>query len=247
MGIFFSLHGITGFNENKFWYYHKVYGLSSNSTPFAFKCLLALILLYYIKETLSRRFFYCSNVILMIGLIISFSRSAMIATFIFFTMYLFSVYKRIEQRITLIFCYLLGFVVFGPVMLLQFNRGQATLDYSYRDIIFKKYSDYISNHLVWGNSGVKLHLTIEDKIYHAHNSFVELFASNGMLIGSFFLVILGFCIRKKSIIYIFPVLIFSMFQYGIFWGLSFYDVVFFFLLFNVCPSQDNTFERSLIK
>ena len=132
-------------------------------------------------------------------------------------------------------------------MLLQFNRGQATLDYSYRDIIFKKYSDYISNHLVWGNSGVKLHLTIEDKIYHAHNSFVELFASNGMLIGSFFLVILGFCIRKKSIIYIFPVLIFSMFQYGIFWGLSFYDVVFFFLLFNVCPSQDNTFERSLIK
>ena len=245
--LFFALQGTTGFNESQYWYYHKVYGLSSNSTPFAFKCLLALILLYYVKETLSRHFFYCANVILMIGLIISFSRSALIATFVFFTMYLFKIYTRIEQRIALVLCYLLGFIVFGSTMLLQFNRGQSTIDYSYRDIIFQKYSDYISSHLFWGNSGVKLRLTIDDKVYHAHNSFVDLFASNGILIGGFFLVILGFCIRKKSVTYILPVLIFSMFQYGIFWGLSFYDVVFFFLLFNAWTSKNNAFERSLIK
>ena len=39
-------------------------------------------------------------------------------------------------------------------------------------------------------------------------------------------------ITKKNWIYIFILFVYSTFQYGIFWGISLTDILFFFFLFN---------------
>ena len=65
---------------------------------------------------------------------------------------------------------------------------------------------------------------------HAHNSFLQVIANNGILLGGFLIVLTLAKLNKKNIVYIVPLLVYSLTQYGIFWGTSLTDVVFFALL-----------------
>jgi hypothetical protein len=70
-------------------------------------------------------------------------------------------------------------------------------------------------------------------LIHAHNSFIELLATNGALLSGFFLMILVVMWKKHNFILLLTILLYSLFQYGIFWGFSFLDVIFMsFLLSN---------------
>ncbi|MEY3236946.1 MAG: hypothetical protein RI883_1047 [Bacteroidota bacterium] len=108
-----------------------------------------------------------------------------------------------------------------------------------RSVIWLNYFCFIDQHLLFGNGSDKLMLKTvnqdEKKIdlIHAHNSFIELFATNGLLLSIYFLAMLSFLWKKHNFILLVTILLYSFFQYGIFWGFSFLDVIFMgFLMSN---------------
>lgn len=107
-----------------------------------------------------------------------------------------------------------------------------------RDLIWANYASFIENHLWFGNGSNKLMLrqcnpkTGNYELIHAHNSFLMLLATNGLLIFILRIVWMLFLWERKNTILIITVLIYSMFQYGIFWGFSLLDVIFVSLIMS---------------
>jgi O-antigen ligase len=98
------------------------------------------------------------------------------------------------------------------------------------------YIQFIGEHKWFGFGSDKLLFKAIDqdekklKLIHAHNSFLQLLASNGIIISFLFLGILFFIWTKKNLLLLIPILLYSCFQYGIFWGFSLLDVFFFSIL-----------------
>jgi hypothetical protein len=118
-------------------------------------------------------------------------------------------------------------------------KSISGINTSGRSVIWLNYFCFIDQHLLFGNGSDKLMLKTvnqdEKKIdlIHAHNSFIELFATNGLLLSIYFLAMLSFLWKKHNFILLVTILLYSFFQYGIFWGFSFLDVIFMgFLLSN---------------
>jgi len=66
-------------------------------------------------------------------------------------------------------------------------------------------------------------------------------ATHGIVISFLYFIFIIFNINRENFIYIIPILIVSLFQYAIFWGVSFLDIVFLhFLLFYKEVSNENT-------
>ncbi len=120
-----------------------------------------------------------------------------------------------------------------------FLKTISGINTSGRAVIWLNYFSFIDQHILFGNGSDKLMLKTvnqdEKKIdlIHAHNSFIELLATNGALLSGFFLVILAVMWKKRNFILLITIVLYSLFQYGIFWGFSFLDVIFMgFLLSN---------------
>ena len=107
-----------------------------------------------------------------------------------------------------------------------------------RTLIWANFFQFIEEHLWFGNGSDKLYfrekdiVTGEEKLVHAHNSFLELIATHGLLLSALFIGILLVLWRKKNLIFIMTLLFFSLFQYGVFWGISILDVIFMVFLLS---------------
>jgi len=105
-----------------------------------------------------------------------------------------------------------------------------------RTLIWMNYIAYIDQHKWFGFGSDKLLFKSIDqdnkkiKLIHAHNSFLQLIATNGLFISLLFLCIIWMIWTKKNFLFLIPILVFSTFQYGIFWGFSLLDLFFFSIL-----------------
>ncbi|MBU2018184.1 MAG: O-antigen ligase family protein [Bacteroidetes bacterium] len=121
-------------------------------------------------------------------------------------------------------------------------KATANTQTSGRKLIWLNYADYLDEHLWFGNGSDKLKFKTYDQAkrkivtMHAHNSFIELLCSNGLIIFMLYLFLYFSLWRKCNVIAITCILVYSMFQYGIFWGYSFLDVV--FIIFLTTPLID---------
>lgn len=223
-------------------YYKRVHGLSKALSLFAQKIFVGILILNYIKiKEVKSYYFYWG--ILIFGLYITFNRSAIGASIIFLILVLtikwFSRrdynqhYKRLTLLVKVMFIAIISILIirFDDVIN-QFNRGRETTDFSKRDEVYPHYIDFINEHLLMGNGSFKLLLEIGGKAYHAHNSFLAIFASNGVVIFLLYMGMIVFNIRKNNYIYVLPIMAYSLLQFGIFWGISFLDILFLFFLFN---------------
>jgi O-antigen ligase len=117
-------------------------------------------------------------------------------------------------------------------------RNTAQVNTSGRTLIWANYLQFIHGHLWFGNGSDKLYFKEKNpetgavKLIHAHNSFLQLLATNGILLSSLLLLILCFIWQRKHLILIITLLFFSVFQYGIFWGFSILDVLLVSLLLS---------------
>ncbi|MDG1349535.1 MAG: O-antigen ligase family protein [Crocinitomicaceae bacterium] len=117
-----------------------------------------------------------------------------------------------------------------------FYNSTKGINTSGRTLIWMNYFQYINEHKWFGYGSDKLLFkTINQddkklKLIHAHNSFLQILASNGILITLLFLSITFFIWTKKNFLILIPILVYSCFQYGIFWGFSLLDVFFFGIL-----------------
>jgi hypothetical protein len=114
--------------------------------------------------------------------------------------------------------------------------GAGNVQSSGRKLIWINYINYIQRNLITGNGSDKLMFrswNIESESYklvHAHNSYFQLIATNGIIITLMYLVFYLFQLKSRNYILLFTVLLYSMGNYGIFWGFSYLDVVFIILL-----------------
>lgn len=228
--------GITNFGDTNLLYYNVVYGLSDNSSVFAFKTLTVIGILYVLSKTKEIKdiHVYISILFVVVALLLTFNRTVLVAVGIFLFYIL-----NVRYKILLFFLICVAFSLFYDNFVNQFFRGvEGNIDLSGRDNIFHDYWLHIKEEPFFGNFGVKLWLDIDGKLYHAHNSYIELYASNGFIVSSLFLLSFFCFIRFKSfraILLLFGV--YSLFQYGVFWGISFSDLIFISLLIYLAQAR----------
>jgi len=251
IGILQSMLGVQSFTNSVslmndgLLYNQKVYGLSSNSSGFSLKIFLALLLFVGFQKDLAiNKYIYISLII--IGLIITFNRTYIFGAVLFGLLYYYNKISNQESsKMKRWFIYLgvsLVFVVliisFKEILLQQLFRGQTDLSESMnalseRDLIYKYFWDFIVDNPWLGNNSFKLlYTTLDGRILHAHNSYLQLFATNGILIGLLFMYFIIKHINKNNYIYVLPIIISGLLQYSIFWGTSFQDLIFYVFLFS---------------
>jgi len=236
--------GEADFGYNDLAYYSRVFGISKTTSIFALKVFLGLLMLYYLN--LKHRYRNICMVILFVGLYITFNRSAIFSSAFFCTLLFFSkdkYWKRISFWGMGIAIVLGG--IYASEIIFQFNRGNNSLDLSGRDLVYANFWKFIRENLLLGNFSHKRWVMINDGIYHAHNSFVQTLANNGILIASLYFLFIIRSINRRSYIYILPICLYSIGQYGIFWGTSFMDIIFLFFIVkcNEIVQYENNLNR----
>lgn len=105
--------------------------------------------------------------------------------------------------------------------------GIEKINMSGRNEIWNTFVKFGVKNIFLGNKAEKFML---GKV-HAHNSYIEVFASFGIIMTLFLLFVFFKNINKHNYVPILALLILSFGQYFIFWGVSFYDIIFYSILF----------------
>jgi len=237
----------TEFGSTDILYYNKVYGLSAVTSVFAQKVFIGILLLYFLKIEKYIKIFL---LICFTGLLITFNRTAIVSSLFFLGLIVMSSYKKMKfnyKFILIISFFIICAIVYKyiDILILQFFKGKSDIDYSGRDVIFENFWIFIQQNILFGNFVQKVWMELTaGKIYHGHNSFLETLASLGLIL--FILLIIYFLqiIKRKSLIYILPILLYSFFQYGILWGVSLLDIVFFFIIFSYHKYGENALNET---
>lgn len=222
------------FGESDLLYYNRVFGLSTVSSIYAMKIFVGVLLTYYLKFASKTR--YILYVVLAIGLLITFNRTAIVSAAIFVFLVVLVNLKNgplwIKMLTVLSVSVGLFFIYYHfDVVEEQFFRGRE-VDTSGRDVIFNYYLSFISDNPVFGNFFVKYWAELSPgRVYHAHNSYLQTFANMGIVIGFIVFLFISKNISRDNFIYVVPILVYSVFQYGILWGVSFLDIIFCYFLF----------------
>lgn len=281
-------------------YSSRVYGLSANSSVLGQKVLLAFILIDYVK--LNSKWEWFLRFLLLAGLIVSFSRIAIILLILYWgATLLWAVfqYRKEWKSPSLIFKGILVlFVVIGlgPVKN-QLTRGDRVSESAFemhegmrddhiltqtnarllvpgstepdrqgwgdklvqkiegiqssgRKLIWINYINFIEKNLLFGNGSDKLMFYTFDrnkqqfKFIHAHNSFLQLIASHGLLIASLFMVFYLIYWKRHNLLPVGIICLYCCLNYGIFYGFSYMDVVFLILLFFPLKLSYDNAEQS---
>ena len=244
-----SFHGIStiypniyGFEEFKnvedLIYFNRPYGLSNNASGVAEKLLIGFLLISLLGKSLKNSWVFL--LIFSCALIINFGRTAIISVLFFYFMNYSSFFLTAKIKIKLQFVliifilFLLAFFTIDSTnfseIVRQFTRGNDSIDLSGRDEIWDKFFLFVKNNFLFGNHSAKLYLDYSGNPATAHNSFLMGIATHGIIIFSMYLVMLVINLNKYNFKYVFTIILFSMAQYAIFWGISFMDIFYLFFL-----------------
>jgi len=245
-GVRESVAGESPFGHKGLLYYSRVSGLSTNSSTFAMKIFAGVMIAHLIGFKKKWRMITIYS-ILGVGLLFTFTRSVYVAVAVFVFLANISLIRRMivkllmgKTKLFYILLVLLAITAFIAMMtkieliLAQLNRGMGSVDLSKRDFVFQTFYNFFTEHIWFGNGSYKLWILINDRLYHAHNVYLQVLSTNGILIGSLYFLVILININNRNYKYILPVLVLSLFQYAIFWGISFMDLIFFsFLLIKL--------------
>lgn len=106
--------------------------------------------------------------------------------------------------------------------------GISDINMSGRNKIWNHYFNNIESNIFFGNYGKKY--LINDKT-HAHNSYLQILSSFGIIFTIFLLAVFILRINYENFYIVIPIFLVSLGQYFVFWGISFFDVIFYYFLF----------------
>ena len=115
-------------------------------------------------------------------------------------------------------------------------NGAQNVQSSGRKIIWLNYINFIQDNLFFGNGSDKLMYREwmpakkRYKLVHAHNSFLQLIATNGIIIALLYFFFYLWNFSSKNYLPIIIIILYSIFNYGIFWGFSYLDAIFIIFL-----------------
>ena len=116
-----------------------------------------------------------------------------------------------------------------PLIIEQFFRGNndTTTAMTSRDIIWREFLDFFCDNPITGNGSVKMRSSAGQ---HAHNSYIWVLASNGIIIALLYYYYTIRFVNRYNFIPILSILLTSITQSTIYWGLSNADVFLFILI-----------------
>ncbi len=264
LGINTFIPGVENMNDvikehaNEF-YYSRPFGFSNNSSVIAYKIFLAFILIDFLN--LKSKIFSAIRIVLLIAIFLTFNRT------IFVTLLLYIALKLLLPFIS-VFIQLLKFkikrsnlfiIIASLVMLIgisfliieyfetiifQLTRNKG-LDLSGRDEIWAKFFDFIKSNWIFGNGSYKYEVDYYSGMIHAHNSFIQTIANNGVVITLLFITLIMVNLRRSNLLYIFMLVVYSLFQYGFFWGISLLDIVLFVFLIRMDLFENSNKQQSI--
>lgn len=217
----------------------KVNGLHNNSSGLGYNAFLLIILYEYfpVSRVVKRYWIYMFAIV---GIVLSFNRTAMIGLL---TFGILSSFKN--KKLLLLYTIILVFVIhFGAVEFLveQMTRGTSELSgnaLSGRDAVFPWYWGFFTTHLLEGNHSFKLYLTIDGLQFHAHNAYLQTLATNGLVISMLYFWIIFRKIDKLNYRFVIPILACGLFQSFFLWGASYNDFVLWGVLFGNIHETSN--------
>lgn len=224
-------------------YNRSVWGVSNNSSVFGQKMFIGLVLIHYLKAcNIHIKYKSLIEISMLIFIFLSFNRTAMASSFILYVCLSVSRASNSKENIFLflVLTFLLFFIfyLFKDEIFFQlfrgreFNLSQGEVDLSGRDVVWASYWNFITENLWFGNNSHSYRLFMNDKVYHAHSSYLQLFANNGLIISS---MVIFFVINKLdrfNFSYIIPILTFAITQLVIFNNISVMDVILWSFLLN---------------
>lgn len=226
-------------------YYRKVAGLSDSSSVLSYKVLIGIFIVHLLDlKPTNKKILYS---VMMAGVVFSFNRTVVISSLLFFLFLNFSYLRELAKKpiffISILLVIVAGLVFIFPsaseYLVTQLSRGDVSkgVDLSSRSYIWYEYWKIIKESPFLGTGSYKMFVTIpvegyEGHPFHAHNSVLMLLATQGMIISSIVFFLICINVNKKNAIYILSIFIYSMAQYGVFWGVSFLDVMIFYFLFD---------------
>lgn len=227
----------------------KVNGLNINSVSLAYKMLFGLIIYnrYPRQQLVNKYIFY---VFVIIGIYLSFCRTVILSVFVFVgtNLYFSSMKKRYKLLIVLVGISVTAVLItpYWDLIVLQMMRGHNDLSSasSGRDEVFGYFLNFVMQNPLQGYGSFKLNVDFDGILFHAHNSYLQAFANNGIIIGLLYMLIIIRNLNRNNIAYLFPILFAIFFQNIIFWGLNLYDLLFYKLLLdkpsNIQYNEKNT-------
>ena len=228
-------------------YYNRAYGLSANSSVAALKFFLGFLIIDYLK--LKGKLYLVIKILLLIGLYFTFNRTVLVVLFIYMIarisipvldVLVDLLDLKIKKKRFLIT--VLGSMAFVLILLLaidnldnivtQFTRNKG-LDLSGRDLIWADFISFIKENPLFGNHSLKYYFTEHySGPIHAHNSFLQVMANHGIIISILFFLLIVLNLTWRNVLFVFALILYSLFQYGIFWGVSITDIILFIILFR---------------
>jgi O-antigen ligase len=228
-------------------YNNRALGLSSNSSIAALKFLLAFILIDFLQ--LRGKLYTALKLIIFAGVFYTFNRTVLLVLgiYIFFSISKKSIYilvdlmdlkiKQSNFLITIIGSILLFSVVVFSIqymdeIVVQLTRDKG-VDMSGRDLIWANFLSFIKENLMFGHHSSKYYFAeYYSGPIHAHNSFLQIIANHGIIISLLFILLIIVNLSRKNILLVFTLVFYSVFQYGVFWGISITDIILFIALFR---------------
>lgn len=219
------------------WYYRRVFGLSINSSVLALKVFTALLLMDYFR--MKSMWFKFYRLLFFAAIFVTFNRTVILTVGIYFigqqiqSWYVIKAPPRQQMAkmfglLMVLVAAAIGVYYFSDELLAQFTRKKG-VDLSGRDHIWPFFWDYILNDIMFGNGGMKV---FDPMGRHAHNSFLQNWASHGGIVTFMLVWLILRNIRFKNFWLIAAILIYSSTQYGIFWGISLLDIAMYAFLFR---------------
>ena len=217
----------------------RVFGLSANSSVFAEKIFVAFIFFYMTgKKSPLRLPVY---LMLFAGLIITFNRTAIVSIIFFIALLSIINYRSFFHKPGFLFiaiCVIsassFSYLYYYDEILNQLFRGNtgSLSNSELTRLSFWQYALQILGENPFSGNGSLTFRILDDYgiLQHAHNSYIMVLVTHGVLIPImlFLYVVLG--IRKTTVAPILSVLAFSSAQYFIFWNLSVPDILLFWLV-----------------
>lgn len=211
-------------------YDRRVLGLSANSSIFAEKLFLAV--LFTVGSNLRTRTKYIILGILFAGLYVTFNRTAILATAMFFAVQIALWGMKSPRRmpiLLLVFVTGVSIVIAAAQPLIdQFTRGTGGTTYSElaRVQYLRAAIDTLVQSPMFGNGS--FNWSVFDPLVgtnqHAHNSVMMLLAEHGLILGTVMIVFVAMGVRRETAPYLFAMLVFSLSQYFFFWNMSMADL-----------------------
>ncbi|MGV6860638.1 MAG: hypothetical protein ACWA41_02650 [Putridiphycobacter sp.] len=266
--FFSSLKLYREFESYDMLYYTRIFGLSANSSGLTIKLIFGLLLLHKLdwsenwKKGVELLFLFTS--IIAFGRI-----ALIVVFVYFFLRLFDEIFIRKTFKFKTYIPFLIFFAVFAvnPVWTKnQFTRnemkvsdhstfegeeieeeieeidmslleelGLANVNMSGRTHIWLAYTTYGTKHYAMGYKGKKFMLGH----VHAHNSYLEMYASFGAFMLLAIMVIIFSKINKSNFVIVGSILVLAFGQYIIFWGISIYDILFYSILFFNPPLPVN--------